>query len=125
MRFEAEIRPPGRPLAAPRVLAVSQRSAKMLQRALSLGRAGFEVTGVLGVRNARLALARNSFDVVILGNAIPLPQRLSLIGTVRRRQPAARILVVGRSDARVDACLDPHAGNDELLHAVALLLHSG
>lgn len=113
--------------AAGKILEISGRTEVMVQRALALGRAGFDVTGVVGVKTARTLMEEDRYAVVIVGSAVKTGERALLLAEVRRLQPQARVL--GMSDATtpvagVDALLDSAASPAELVRAVQHLVIS-
>lgn len=77
--------------SAGKILEISGRTEVMVQRALALGRAGFDVTGVVGVETARTLMKEDRYVVVIIGGAVVDGK---LLGAVRRLQPKARILAI-------------------------------
>ncbi len=111
--------------AAHRVLAVSRHGDAMMRRAVLLGRAGYDVTGVLGARTGRQLLEKEQYEVVIVGGAVPARQRAALLAAVHRLQPRARVLAISATpcpEAGADAVLDARSSAEELLRVLRALL---
>jgi CheY-like chemotaxis protein len=75
-----------------RILHVGTNDAVMATRRAILKRAGHEVTLAHDVREVVTACTVNSFDVVILGQSLPVKEKQRVVHTVREHCKPVRFL---------------------------------
>jgi len=96
----------------------------LASEAATLNKAGYAVTIAAGRKEVETALARERFDLVILGHTLTRNDRHHLPYMAKRSFAAPRVLVLhasGRHHA-VDKSLDSRDGAQAVLEAVAELL---
>jgi len=112
----------------------NSRSAKILygendpevlaSEAATLSRAGYQVTSATGRKEIEAALARERFDLVILGHTLTRNDRHHLPYMAKKSDEATRVLVLHFSGHHhaVDKALDSRLGEKAVVEAVAELL---
>ncbi len=96
----------------------------LASEAARLKQAGYAVTPAAGRKEIEAALARERFDLVILGHTLTKSDRHHLPYMAKKSDEATRVLVLhasGRHHA-VDKSLDSRDGEQAVLEAVAELL---
>jgi DNA-binding NtrC family response regulator len=97
-------------------------------QAVSIQKAGHEVTQAEGRKAVEDALRRQSFDLVILGPTITKNDRHHLPYMVKKAQSGTRVLVMhtdGERHPYVDANLDTGSRFEALLERIAALQQTG
>ena len=92
--------------------------------AATLRKAGYQVTPATGRKEIEVALARERFDLVILGHTLTRNDRHHLPYMAKKSDEATRVLVLHFSGHHhaVDKALDSRLGERAVLDAVADLL---
>jgi DNA-binding NtrC family response regulator len=90
----------------------------------ALNKAGYAVTQAAGRKEIEAALARERFDLVILGHTLTRNDRHHLPYMVKKSDEATRVLVLHFSGHHhaVDKVLDSRQGERAVLDAIAELL---
>lgn len=106
------------------ILLVSYDLAQLNTRQFLLEQSGHTVTSAAGFAEALQQCSAGSFDLLAIGNSVPLIDKQALLTKIRRRCTTPVLVLLGRggSDVRgADRCVD---GNkpDLLLAAVQELL---
>ncbi|HYA95163.1 MAG TPA: hypothetical protein VEC95_02720 [Terriglobales bacterium] len=92
--------------------------------AATLNKAGYAVTTAAGRKEVEAALARERFDLVILGHTLTRNDRHHLPYMAKKSDEATRVLVLHFSGSHhaVDKALDSREGEKAVLNAIAELL---
>ena len=96
----------------------------LASEAATLNRAGYAVTTAAGRKEIEAALARERFDLVILGHTLTRNDRHHLPYIAKKSDEATRVLVLHFSGSHhaVDKALDSREGEKAVLSAIAELL---
>jgi DNA-binding NtrC family response regulator len=97
----------------------------LASQAVSIQKAGHEVTTAVGRKGVDEAMRRQSFDLVILGPTLTRNDRHHLPYMVKKAHPSTRVLVMhadGGRHPQVDANIDTGRSIDDLLEKIAAML---
>ena len=96
----------------------------LASEAATLNKAGYAVTIAAGRKEVETALARERFDLVILGHTLTRNDRHHLPYMAQKSDEATRVLVLHFSGSHhaVDKALDSREGEKAVLNAIAELL---
>ena len=96
----------------------------LASEAATLNKAGYAVTIAAGRKEVETALARERFDLVILGHTLTRNDRHHLPYMAKKSDEATRVLVLHFSGSHhaVDKALDSREGEKAVLNAIAELL---
>ena len=97
----------------------------LASQAVSIQRAGHQVTTAVGRKGVEESMQRQSFDLVILGPTLTRNDRHHLPYMVKKAHPGTRVLVMhadGGRHPQVDANIDTGRSIDDLLEKIASML---
>ena len=96
----------------------------LASEAAMLNKAGYQVTPATGRKEIEAALARERFDLVILGHTLTRNDRHHLPYMAKKSNESTRVLVLHFSGHHhaVDKALDSRLGEKAVLEAIAELL---
>jgi DNA-binding response OmpR family regulator len=113
------------PPAGKRILSVSYESSLLMGREFLLKSAGYEVTSALGLPEAEHLCRRGGFDLVIIGHAMPRPDKLTL-ARISHESCSAPVLILIRRDEEpfdeAEAVMDATQSDDILLETIRRLI---
>jgi DNA-binding NtrC family response regulator len=94
------------------------------QQAPVMERAGYSVQLAIGRKEVEQAIAKHTFDVVVLGHTLSRDDRHHLPYVAKKANSSVRVLVIHASGKHpgVDVALDSRAGDAVLLDALSGLL---
>ena len=107
-----------------RILYGENDAEVLASEAAKLTKAGYGVTTAAGRKEIEAALARERFDLVILGHTLTRNDRHHLPYMAKKSHEDTRVLVLHFSGAHhaVDKALDSRDGEKAVLNAIAELL---
>lgn len=112
--------------AVARILLVGYEHGWLEDRRGGLRAAGHMVSCAHNLDQGLRSLQFGKFDVLVLGNAIPLAQRNNLAGAAKRANPETRVLILYSASVDhaelADALVDNTATTEDLHRAVEYLM---
>lgn len=107
-----------------RILYGENDAEVLASEAAKLTKAGYGVTTAAGRKEIEAALARERFDLVILGHTLTRNDRHHLPYMAKKSHEGTRVLVLHFSGSHhaVDKALDSRDGEKAVLNAIAELL---
>ncbi len=107
-----------------RILCAEANAQVLFAQVKMFGKAGYVVVPALGRGTIEAALARATFDLIILGHTLNKDDRHHVPYMAKKASPDTRILVLHASGKhpKVDIAIDSRRGEAVVLEAVAALL---
>lgn len=108
----------------PKILCAEGNPRTLAAQVSMFGKAGYVVVPALGRAAIEAALARSTFDLIILGHTLSKDDRHHVPYMAKKADPDTHILVLHASGKhpKVDIALDSRMGDAAVLEAVASLL---
>ena len=108
------------------ILSVHLDSGVLRSRAELLRNAGYSVTSVCDVPDAKITLRQQEFDLLLLGHDLPSEDRHHLAAHAKAVQPSIRVLVLHASGngpgSFADAAMDSRGSVEDVMSRIQELM---